>query len=125
MENIRFNHETHRRFYHRMLRRSGQRKIPAACALFYVLGIGKETRNHIDELYDWEQRTIRPDALYAHWQTDQSICTTLFAFHLCTGYTAKTYAHLLTPHALLSGNFAPLYIEALKLRYPELFGCSE
>lgn len=121
MENTIFNHDTHRRFYFRMLRRSGDRKNPATRSLFYVLGIGKETRNHIDELFDWRRKQIRPEALHAHWQTDQSMRTTLTAFHLWDGHTNRAYAHLLAPHALFSGNFGPLYAEALKLRFPQLF----
>lgn len=138
MESIAFNHDTHRRFFFRMLRRSGDRKNPGTRALFYVQGerqltalisahhgIGKETRNHIDDLYDWKRRQIRPEALDAHWQTDQSMRTTLTAFHLWNGHVNRAYAHLLTPHALFAGNFASLYAAAIKLRYPELFRIPE
>ena len=121
MERIIFNHDTHRRFYYRALKQSGMRKNPAARALFYILGISKETRNHIDELFDWKRRRIFPDGICADWQTSNSLCHTLAALHFWEGNTGDSRAYWLTEYVLQTSSFAPFYAQAMKLRYPGTF----
>jgi len=115
-----FVHHTHKQFYLSRLRQSGG-KDDRFRALFYVLGIHKHTRNHIDDLFNFKHKCVRPEGLYAPWQTDTTTRLTLFAFNLWSGNSNRTYDHMITPHALFTGNYAPFLVEALRLRFPDYF----
>ena len=51
-------------------------------ALFYVLALSHELRNHIHEVYDFNENSIHPSALTAAFQTSGSSALTKFAFTL-------------------------------------------
>ncbi|WP_449267215.1 DUF6075 family protein [Gordoniibacillus kamchatkensis] len=64
MHPIRFRDEEHERFYVQML---DERKCNDGYhrALFYTLGISRETRSHIRDLYDFPNGGIKPEGLSA------------------------------------------------------------
>ena len=114
-----FIDQGHRKFYYAMLIKSDRRDDVYYRSLFYVLGLSKETRERINELFDFESRSIKPDALYAGWQTGQSVRLTLLAFNLWSGWTAKGKEHFSTPNGLFDCSLARYFWEAIRLRYPE------
>jgi len=88
-------------------------------ALFYLLGLSRETMEHVEQLFDFEDRSIKPEGLYAGWQTGQSLRLTLLAFNLWNGWTVDGKQNLSTPYELFDCGFAPYFWEAIRLRYPE------
>jgi len=109
----------HKNFYYLMLKKCARWDDVYYRALFYTFGLCKETREHIEELFDFKERCIKQDALYSGWQTGQSVRLTLLAFNLWSGWTIEGKAHLSAPHELFNCSFAPFFWEAIRLRYPE------
>ena len=104
-------------------------------ALIYTLGICDDTRQRFESLYDAKDGRIIHDALYASWQTDGSMKVTRLAFQLFTDLmpTAECYhfenndkeAYCESKRYSISEifccEFAPYFVEALKVRYTEYF----
>ena len=115
----RFIHPGHKKFYYFMLKRCARWDDVYYRALFYTLGLCRETQEHVEDIFDFEERSIKPEALYAGWQTGQSLRLTLIAFNLWNGWTLTGKEHLSTPYELFDCSFAPYFWEAIRLRYPE------
>lgn len=98
-------------------------------ALLYTLGICRDTRRHIDRLYDLDDKSIYPEALNDGWQTGGTLKVTRLAFQLFTDGTPSAYIDPDKPDVdecrkysvsdIFCCEFAPLFVEAIKLRYPE------
>ena len=105
---------------------------PERVALAYLLALNTDCRNHINDLYDFEERGIIIEGLDKAWQTHTSLRTTRLAFNLYNGYCydGQTYkgsdgyemdlpSELYSPVYLFSCDLAAYFLEAIKLRYPE------
>ena len=88
-------------------------------SLFYTLGIDKDCRYHINELYNKKNDSIIISGLNQPWQTSGSDLTTRLAFNLWNGYTQDGYENESTPSELFACEYAPYFFEAVKMRYPE------
>ncbi|WP_085170048.1 DUF6075 family protein [Paenibacillus barengoltzii] len=118
MHTIRFRDEEHERFYVQML---DERKCSDSYhrALFYTLGISRETRSHICDLYDFSNGGIKSEGLSAPWQTGSTIRVCRLAFNLWNAWTEAGGERYSTPHELFDCSYAPYFFEAIHLRYPE------
>ena len=98
----------------------------------YLLALDTVTRQHVSDVFSFEEDCIKPDALSQPWQTSTSRKTTRLAFNLWNGYCSdgKTYTDSEGYTAdLPSGNYsvadifscsyAPYYWQALQIRFPE------
>lgn len=95
---------------------------PERIALAYLLSLNEDCRNHIKDLYDFEERVILPEGLNEEWQTHTSIKTTRLAFNLYNGYSydeQEEASEYYTPVHLFACSYAPYFLEAIKIRYPE------
>ena len=95
---------------------------PERIALAYLLSLNEDCRNHIKDLYDFEERVILPEGLNEEWQTHTSIKTTRLAFNLYNGYSydeQEEASKYYTPVHLFACSYAPYFWEAIKIRYPE------
>ncbi len=54
-------------------------------ALAYLLTLDKICRQHVNEIFDFEDDCIKSDSLNACWQTSSGIRITRLAFKLCYG----------------------------------------
>lgn len=99
-------------------------------ALFYCLGIDKDTRRHICEIYNFEDGTVNPDCLNSGWITSGSARVVRMAFNLFCNSSpsvdeeAKHEEQLreyerYTPEDLFCCGYAKYFWQAVKLRYPE------
>ena len=130
---IRFRNMTHETNYHfirTLMKRSDiERKV-----LAYLFSLDVVCCIHIREIYNFDENTIIPNALDKEWQTSTSRKTTRLAFNLFNGCCSDgetyigsdTFEELLpsayfTPVNLFCCEYAPYYIEALKMRFPEYF----
>ena len=123
-------HETNYHFIRTLMKRSDiERKV-----LAYLFSLDVVCCIHIREIYDFDENTIIPNALDKEWQTSTSRKTTRLAFNLFNGCCSDgetyigsdTFEELLpsayfTPVNLFCCEYAPYYIEALKMRFPEYF----
>jgi hypothetical protein len=93
-------------------------------ALYYLFGLTSDMREHITALFDQDKDEILTDALYAGWQTSGTIPITRLAFNLFTDIIPvenTTDVANYAPAALFSSEFAPYFVQAIKLRFPNLF----
>ena len=130
---IKFRNMTHETNYHficTLMKKSDiERKV-----LAYLFSLDVVCCIHIREIYDFDENTIIPNAFDKEWQTSTSRKTTRLAFNLFNGCCSDgetyigsdTFEELLpsayfTPVNLFCCEYAPYYIEALKMRFPEYF----
>lgn len=99
-------------------------------ALIYCLGISEDTRNHIEEIYDFNAQEIKTDAIIKPWQTSGSLQITRLAFNLFTDGTPTIYEYKdgseeqinesrkYSVSDIFCTSLAPYFYEAVKIRYP-------
>lgn len=117
---IRFFSAEHQEFYDEMIAK-GKRDDCYHRAFFYVAGLSEETRRHIDDLFDFEEDGINPKGMQRGWQTGGTIRICRMAFNLWGGYVEEGAEAETTPESLFACQFAPYFVEGLKLRFPECF----
>jgi len=127
MHNVYFADNNHLEFYTEQANR-----LNPDCylkALIYTLGVCPDTRLRFDSLYDIKNRTIVPEAIHCAWQTSGSLKVTRLAFQLFTDCTPSAFLSPGKPdfdecvrHSvsdIFCCGYAPYFVEAIKLRYPE------
>lgn len=105
---------------------------PERVALAYLLALNTDCRNHINDLYDFEERIILVEGLEKAWQTHTSLKTARLAFNLYNGYCydSQTYkgsdgqerdlpSEYYSPAHLFACSYAPYFWQVIKIRYPE------
>ena len=128
--NARFADDEHLEFYNEQAGR-----LNPVCylkALIYTLGVCPDTRRRFDALYDAKGKAIVPGAVHCAWQTSGSLKVTRLAFQLFTDGTPSAYLSPGRPDFDECGRYsvsdifccgyAPYFVEAIKLRYPEYLG---
>ena len=119
-ERIIFKDQEHKDFLERCLKRVDADSYHRA--LFYALGICAETREHIDDIYDFEAKCINIIALSATWQSSgtKRICRLAFnlfnGFHYNDALEPDTSGDF-TPYELFAAPEAKFMIEAVKIRH--------
>lgn len=122
--NLIFKDIEHEQFYEGNLRMTNSLHDPYRQAFFYILGLTTQTRQHIHDLYDYEEQGIRLEALGQGWQTSTSVKMTRLAFNLYNGYTGdaetgRDHPRYYSPYQLFDTGLMPYFFEAIKLRYAE------
>lgn len=118
MNFIQFRDSEHKEFFYRMLDECGNNDGYHR-ALFYTLGISKDNRIHIHDVFDFSNGGIKPEGLSAPWQTGSSVRACRLAFNLWNGWSQAGAERHSTPHELFDCGFALYFLEAIRLRYPE------
>lgn len=118
MAEIKFASKEHKEFYNKMMDKV---KVNDSYhrAFFYCMGISGETRRNIGQLFDFKKDCIEPDGLHEGWQTGGSIRLTRLAFNLWNGYSEQDNEKMSTPYELFDCGYAPYFLEAIKMKYPE------
>lgn len=120
---MRYIETEHQAFYERMVEKTGSCNDPYRKALFYTLGLTDETRRHIEEIYDFQERGIDFDCLHKPWQTGGTLKVTRLAFNLYNGFSGTLgeeeidAPELYTPYNLLDTGYRGYFFEAVILRY--------
>ena len=112
---IKFKNREHEKFYEQCLAQIGSLD-PYHKAFFYTMGISGDTRNHIEDVFDFQEDVIRPEGLNKGWQTSGSTSLTRLAFNLWNGWNSDGGA---TPYDLFTTSDATYMLEAVRLRYPD------
>lgn len=102
-------------------------------SIVYTLGICETTRNNFNKIFSIENGEINIDSINSAFQTGTSEKVTRMAFSLwnrCNydsdkdrqkGKVSKYY----NPSEIFCCSYAPYFVEALKIRYPEYFRSKE
>ena len=118
MSNIRFRSAAHRDFFLEMMNKSKVNDCYHR-AFFYVMGIAAETRANINQMFDFKTDCIEPEGMHGGWQTSGTVKVCHLAFNLWNGYTEKENGRYFTPDELFCCEYAPYFVEGIKVRYPE------
>ena len=102
-------------------------------ALIYTLGICPYTRSRFYRFYSHGDLNL--DLLHEGWQTGTSLKVTRLAFNLYTDGEPTSFPKkgtiteenlgecgLYSPSDLFDCEYAPFFVQAIKIRYPEHFG---
>lgn len=128
---ITFNGEEHANFFEENMKKVRYNDVYHR-ALVYCLGISRDTREHIDSIYDFKTGLVLPTCLYEGWQTSGSARVVRLAFNLYCNGTPSVDDVLCKEDALkecsaynveeiFCCSYAPFFMEAVKIRYPEYF----
>ena len=117
MSNIRFRSAAHRDFFLEMMNKSKVNDCYHR-AFFYVMGIAAETRANINQMFDFKTDCIEPEGMHGGWQTSGTVKVCHLAFNLWNGYTEKENGRYFTPDELFCCEYAPYFVEGIKVRYP-------
>lgn len=120
METIKFNSKEHEQFYNEMLSRFRIVQVYHR-AFFYCMGACEDTRDHINDLFDFKSGCIRPDNMHQAFQTGSSYRVSRMAFNLWNGFVEEGEEKLTTPSELYACRFGEEFHQAIKLRYPEYY----
>lgn len=118
MSEVRFRNSAHRDFFLEMMGKSRVNDCYHR-AFFYVMGIASETRANISQMFDFKTDCIVPEGMRGGWQTSGTVKVCNLAFNLWNGYTEKEHGQDYTPEDLFCCEFAPYFMEGIKVRYPE------
>lgn len=122
--NTKFKDLDHHQFYEGNIRMTHSHRDPYRQALFYLLGLTEQTRQHIRDLYDYEEGSIRLSAISESWQTGTTVKLTRLAFNLYNGYNGdeqdgRDNNRNYSPYFLFDTGLLHYIFEAIQLRYPE------
>ncbi len=127
-KNIFFKSKEHEEFFYQCLAKS-DRHDEDYQALFYCLGIDRDTRDHIDEIYNFDSRTINPECLNSWWIVSANAKVLRMSFNLfclrapSVDLKSKREDKLreyekYTPEDLFCCNYAIYFMQTIILRYP-------
>lgn len=126
-----FKDVDHQIFYEKGMERC-QSKDVYHRALIYCLGINRETREHINRLYDFERNCLKLESINEGWQTSGSLRVTRLAFNLYNDGTPTMYLYendadmqireccrYSVSDIFCDTEHTPYFIQAIELRYPK------
>lgn len=126
---ITFKNEQHKNFYDEYLCKCRYQDVYHK-ALVYCLGIDRDTREHVDRIYDFKTGFVKPECIFEGWQTSGSQRIVRMAFNLyCNGVPSVddmeneeerlAECRSYTPEDLFCCAYARFFWEAVKIRYPD------
>lgn len=111
----------HQAFYEQIIVMEDAENEPSRKALFYCLGLTKQTRNHVDELYNFHHHIIKESGLRARWQNSDSRKACALAFNLYNGFHGRNgLAMDYTPWRIFDTPLRPYFYQAIDIRYPSI-----
>ena len=128
-KNIIFQGEMHKKFFLLYLPECRNEDVYHQ-ALIYCLGISRDTREHVEEIYDFETGCVKTECMSAGWQTSGSEKIVRIAFNLYTDGTPTTDEYkdteaqitetrLYSISDIFCTGYARYFWEAIKIRYPD------
>lgn len=126
-----FKNREHEKFYKEYLQKCRYQDVYHR-ALVYCLGIDRDTRDHVKQIYDFKTGNVKPECLREGWQTSGSVKIVRMAFNLYCNGTPSVYNYddsdadgqlhemsCYTAEELFCCGYARYFWEAIKIRYPE------
>lgn len=85
-----FKNEEHKEYYEKFkLRASINNSDTERKSLFYLLALLPDTRNNINDLYNFKENMIKLEGINKSWQTGASTKITKLAFNLYNGWKGE------------------------------------
>ena len=103
--------------------------------MVYYLGIDRDTRDHVNEIYDFKTGLVKTECLHDGWQTSGSKKIVRMAYNLYNNGTPSVFDYddleeqlkecgRYTVEELFCCRYAPYFWQAVKIRYPEYCGAA-
>ena len=70
-------------------------------------------------MFNFKEDCIEPEGMHGGWQTSGTVKVCHLAFNLWNGYAEEGQERYFTPEELFCCEFAPYFMEGIKVRYPE------
>lgn len=70
-------------------------------------------------MFNFKEDCIEPEGMHGGWQTSGTVKVCHIAFNLWNGYAEEGRERYFTPEELFCCEFAPYFMEGIKVRYPE------
>lgn len=126
---ITFISQEHKEFYQEHLLKGRYQDVYHK-ALIYCIGINRDTRGHVDNIYDFSTGYVKIKCLREGWQTSGSLRVVRMAFNFyCNGTPSVSGKRNVeekireyqcyTVEDIFCCEYAPYFWEAVKIRYPE------
>ena len=126
---ITFKSKQHENFYQEYLSKDRYQDVYYK-ALVYCLGISEDTRNHVDNIYDFKTGCVITECLHEGWQTSGSVRVVRMAFNLYCNGTPSVFDYedaeeqvdecrQYTVEEIFCCAYAPYFWQAIQIRYPE------
>ncbi len=101
--------------------------------LVYCLGIDRDTRDHVNEIYDFKTGLVKTECLHDGWKTSGSKKIVRMAYNLYNNGTPSVFDYedfekqltecgRYTVEDLFCCRYASYFWQAVKIRYPEYCG---
>ena len=133
MAEILFRDKRHEELFYSLIKKMKRKDCYHGSAA-YLLCLDEAIREHVNRVFDFDEDMIKPDCIFEPWQTGTSKKTTRLLFNLWNGrntdgatyedtdgYEQDLPSKYYTPDEIFSCNYAPYYVQAMKLRFPEYF----
>ena len=131
---ILFRSQSHKLFYEQYLPQCRYQDAYHA-ALVYCLGIDRDTRDHVNEIYDFRTGLVKTECLHDGWQTSGSKKIVRMAYNLYNNGTPSVFDYedseeqltecgQYTVEESFCCGYAPYFWQAVKIRYPEYCGAA-
>ena len=130
---ILFRSQSHKLFYEQYLPLCRYQDSYHA-ALVYCLGIDRDTRDHVNEIYDFRTGLVKTECLHDGWQTSGSKKIVRMAYNLYNNGTPSVFDYEDSEEQLTECGrytveelfccYAPYFWQAVKIRYPEYCGAA-
>jgi len=117
----------HKEFYSRYIQKCG---CQDSChrALVYCLGVDRDTRKHIHDIYNFESGCIKTECLHEGWQTSGSKKVIRLAFNLYTDRAVSVYDYgsqsgqlqecvRYSVAEIMCCGYVRYFLEAVRIRY--------
>lgn len=126
---ITFKNKEHEKFYQEYMPQCRYQDVYHK-ALVYCLGIDRDTRDHVKQIYNFKTGCVKTECLQEGWQTGGSVKIIRMAFNLYCNGTPSVGDYddteeqlkecmLYTVEDLFCCGYARYFWEAVKIRYPE------
>lgn len=122
---IKFYDDEHELTYNKIMRKMASDDCYHQTAA-YLLALDSVCRQHISDMFNFEEDVIIPECLRKPWQTGTSKKTTRLALNLWNGYQSEgeplaeeQISPNYTPEHIFACSYAPYYWQAIRLRYSE------
>jgi hypothetical protein len=125
-----FKSKEHEKFYNEYLQKCQYQDVYHK-SLIYCIGIDRDTRAHVNEIYNFQSGCVKTKCLHQGWITSGSAKIIRMAFNLYCNNTPSVYDYegnaeeqvkecqLYTVENVFCCGYAKYFWEAVKIRYPE------
>lgn len=119
--NIKFKNQEHEQSYKAILKRMGN-DDEYHKSVAYLIALNKDTKKHMEDIFDFKKDCIKLEGLKKPWQTGTSKKTTRLAFNLWANVNSdeieeEVNTNLYTVSEIFNSSEGEYFFQAVTIRY--------